>query len=153
MKKIFLIFLLLPFLSFSQIEVKGLVTEEINGIETPIVGANVYWSGTTIGAISNEKGEFVIPFTAKNKFLVFSYIGYQEKIITVTKAGIVNVNLIESNDLDTVVVTAESKATTISLLDSRNIVTLSSKELLKAACCNLSESFETLLSSRNLKWE
>jgi hypothetical protein len=65
MKKIVIILLLLPFFSFSQSEVSGMVTEDINGIAQPIVGANIYWSGTSIGTVTDNKGVFVIPFSVK----------------------------------------------------------------------------------------
>jgi len=143
MKKIVILLFLLPMLSFSQSEVSGSVTEEINGKQEPILGANVYWSGTTVGTVTNEKGQFTIPFSKENKLLVVSYVGYQQKTITITEPKVIAVKLLESNDLGTVVINAERKATQVSLLDSRNIITLNSKELLKAACCNLSESFET----------
>jgi len=143
MKKILIFLFLLPLLSFSQSEVSGSVTEEINGKQEPILGANIYWSGTTIGTVTNESGKFRIPFSTENKTLVISYVGYQQKIITVIEPKSIVVKLSPSSDLKTVMINAERKATQVSLLDSRNIVTLNSKELLKAACCNLSESFET----------
>jgi len=134
---------MLPILSFSQNEISGSVTEEVNGKDEPILGANVYWSGTTIGVVTDEKGAFTIPYAKEYTQLVVSYIGYQNKRVVVTSPKFVVVKLIPSNDLNAVVVTAEKKATQVSLLEQRNIVTLNSKELLKAACCNLSESFET----------
>ncbi|NQY28679.1 MAG: TonB-dependent receptor [Flavobacteriaceae bacterium] len=143
MKKIVILLFLLPMLSFSQSKVSGNVTEEINGKQEPILGANIYWSGTTIGTVTNEKGQFTIPFSKENKLLVISYVGYQQKVITVTEPKSVTVQLSPSSDLETIVINAERKATQVSLLDSRNIIILNSKELLKAACCNLSESFET----------
>jgi len=45
--------------------------------------------------------------------------------------------------LQTVKVEAERKKLQRSLLNTTNTTTLTSKELLKAACCNLAESFET----------
>ena len=48
-----------------------------------------------------------------------------------------------TDDLEEVTVTTRKKASATSYLASQNITTISSKELLKAACCNLSESFET----------
>jgi outer membrane receptor for ferrienterochelin and colicin len=143
MKQIVMILLLLPFFNFSQNEVSGRVTEDVNGTKSPIVGATIFWSGTAIGTVSNDKGEFVIPFSASYKSLVFSYVGYQEKSIPISEAKVINVELLPSNDFETVVITAARKATQVSLFDQRNVVTLNSKELLKAACCNLSESFET----------
>jgi len=143
MKKIVILLFLLPLFSFSQDEISGSVTEEINGKQEPILGANIYWSGTTIGTVTNENGKFRIPFSKENKLLIISYVGYQQKIITVTEPKSIAVQLSPSSDLEAIVINAERKATQVSLLDQRNIVTLNSKELLKAACCNLSESFET----------
>jgi outer membrane receptor for ferrienterochelin and colicin len=142
MKQIIYIFLCLPLLIFSQSFVTGSVTESINGKATPLMGVNIYWSGTTTGTVTNENGEFSIPYTNTNTLLVFSYIGYKQQVIEVGKPLELTIILLPDTDLETVVVTAEKKATSISLKDPFNVVTLSSKELLKAACCNLSESFE-----------
>jgi outer membrane receptor for ferrienterochelin and colicin len=134
---------MLPLIGFSQGEVTGKVTEVFNGKQEPILGANIYWSGTKIGTVTNEKGEFNIPYTAENKQLVISYVGYTQKVLQITSPQHVNVVLEASSTLNEVVLTAERKATQISLKGNLNLVTLNEKELLKAACCNLSESFET----------
>jgi outer membrane receptor for ferrienterochelin and colicin len=47
------------------------------------------------------------------------------------------------DDLDEVVVSKRRKSVQKSYFETQNIVTVSSDELLKAACCNLAESFET----------
>lgn len=143
MKNIILILFVLPLIGFSQAEVTGNVTEVFNGKQEPILGANIYWSGTNIGTVTNENGEFKIPFTPKNKQLVISYVGYTQKILQITSPQYVNVVLEANSTLNEVVLTAEKKATQISLKGNLNLVTLNEKELLKAACCNLSESFET----------
>ena len=51
--------------------------------------------------------------------------------------------MINSDVLEDVTVEARKKTTSVSYIASQNISTISSEELLKAACCNLSESFET----------
>lgn len=135
--------LMLPLISFSQSDVSGRVMEVVDGKEEPILGANVYWSGTNIGTVTDIEGNFKIPFSAENAQLVISYVGYTQQVFNITTPKNINVVLKPSNNLNAVVLTAERKATQISLLDQRNIVTLNEKELLKAACCNLSESFET----------
>ena len=48
-----------------------------------------------------------------------------------------------SNELDEVVVEQKKEAVQKSFFSAQNVVTVNSAELLKAACCNLSESFET----------
>ena len=143
MKKSILILLILPFISFSQNDVTGNVSEVFNGKQEPILGANIYWSGTNIGTVTNENGDFKIPFTPENEQLVISYVGYTQKVLQITSAQHVNVVLKANSTLNEVVLTAERKATQISLKANQNLITLNEKELLKAACCNLSESFET----------
>ena len=49
----------------------------------------------------------------------------------------------DETNLDEVTLSYNKKSSKVSFLSSKNIITLSSDELLKAACCNLSESFET----------
>ena len=49
----------------------------------------------------------------------------------------------DETNLDEVTLSYNKKSSKVSFLNSKNITILSSDELLKAACCNLSESFET----------
>ena len=51
--------------------------------------------------------------------------------------------LAKSVDLKTIEIIARQKATSISYMNSLKVENIGEKELLKAACCNLSESFET----------
>jgi len=49
----------------------------------------------------------------------------------------------EETDLEEITINYNKKTSKVSFLGTQNITTLTSDELLKAACCNLSESFET----------
>ena len=49
----------------------------------------------------------------------------------------------QDDELDEVTLTQRRKASQKSFIDTQNILKVSSEELLKATCCNLSESFET----------
>ena len=49
----------------------------------------------------------------------------------------------DETNLDEVTINYNKKTSKVSFLGTQNITTLSSDELLKAACCNLAESFET----------
>lgn len=109
----------------------------------PLEGANVYWQGTQTGVVTNEKGAFSIPFSTENQVLVIEYVGFQTKTITVTEPKKINVVLEFDNTLDEVTITKVRKSLQKNYLTAANVQTMSSKELLKAACCNLSESFET----------
>ena len=134
---------MLPLISFSQSDVTGNVSEVFNGKQEPILGANVYWSGTNIGAVTDENGDFKIPFNSENTQLVISYVGYTQQVLQISEPKVIKVVLEANSALNEVVLTAERKATHISLKGNQNLIKLNEKELLKAACCNLSESFET----------
>ena len=143
MKHLFLLTLIFPFFVFSQDEIKGVVFSVENNETLPVAGANVYWLNTTIGAVTNLDGAFKLPYTSKNKKLVISYVGYKTDTLTVVEPIFIKHILKVNSQLNTITLTAKKQATTRSYLQSQNIINVSSKELLKAACCNLSESFET----------
>ena len=84
-----------------------------------------------------------LPYDTSYKKLVISYIGFRtDTLLIETPKSIFHV-LKASDDLGEVTVSVRRKSSATSFLSSQNITTISSKELLKAACCNLSESFET----------
>ena len=135
---------MLPLAIFSQEKVSGMVMETNQKNEhTPLFGANVYWLNTTVGTTTDFDGNFTIPYNKTYKKLVISYVGFKTDTLTITKPEKIHHLLKSTNDLNEVVVTSRKQATAKSYLKATNTFTVSSKELLKAACCNLSESFET----------
>ncbi len=60
-----------------------------------------------------------------------------------THLNIIQILIKKTNQIEGVKLTREKEATAISKKEAGLIFNISSKELLKAACCNLSESFET----------
>ena len=134
------LFLLFSALLFSQENVTGKITFDNN---QPLPGANIYWRNTQIGAVSDDKGNFSIPFTAENTVLVISYVGFKTVTLTITEPKSITQNLEFDNTLDEVTLTKVRKSLQKNYLAAANVQTMTSKELLKAACCNLSESFET----------
>ncbi len=136
-------YLLLFFSSFVQAqheEIKGKVVDENN--ET-LLGANVYWLNTNIGVVTNENGEFTIKKSPETASLVISYIGYNTKKIEVVDNSFLTIKLIAVEELSTVTVSKTVKSTEHSMYKATNVQTMGQKELLKAACCNISESFTT----------
>ena len=109
--------------------------------KTPLPGANVYWSGTTLGAVTNPDGRFTIPRSAQSNQLVVSFVGYQNDSLKVTAVSEVEFVLRSAQSLDEVVI--QGGATTIDRLSPIQTEIITSRALAKAACCNLSESFET----------
>jgi len=119
-------------------------SNEVNE-NSPLEGANVFWMGTQTGGVTDQEGKFSIPFSKKTKQLVISYIGFKTDTLSVNRNTQFNHILYEnsSGSLDEVTVTQRRKAIQKSYLEAQNIINVNSAELLKAACCNLSESFET----------
>ena len=145
MKNLFIILFFMPALFFAQDKIKGMVMEPSpQGKHLPLPGANVIWEGTSVGTITDIDGNFTLPYESSYKKLIISYIGYKSKTIDVKNPNtVIHILLQSTDDLEEVTVTTRKKASATSYLASQNITTISSKELLKAACCNLSESFET----------
>lgn len=123
---------------------KGVVFEKLeSGAMQPIIGANIVWLGETGGTVSDMKGNFDIPFSKKSKSLIVSYVGYSPDTLVVEKSGFVNIVISAPNLLDAVTITSKKRTTEISYIETVKVHNISSKELLKAACCNLAESFDT----------
>ena len=136
-----IIFLSISYLTFSQ-DVKGTILEIIENKETPVVGANIYWIDNSGGTISAIDGKFKFSNPNKKNSYVVSFVGYQNDTISVQSSD-TKIILKADAELDAVSIRYNSKSSSVSLLSSANILNISSDELLKAACCNLSESFET----------
>lgn len=141
--KTFCLFFLLPFGIVAQEKISGRITEKVDNSEIPLGGANVYWLNTSIGAITDFDGNFEIVYKPEYRKLVISFIGYRTDTINVNSPRKINHSLVSTSDLEEVTVTARQRAASRSFLESQNVINVSSTELLKAACCNLAESFET----------
>tara|TARA_R110002096_G_scaffold433400_1_gene652062 strand:+ start:140 stop:2830 length:2691 start_codon:yes stop_codon:yes gene_type:complete len=85
--------------SFSQHDVSGTITD-ISGV--PLAGVNVLEKGTTKGVVSDFDGNFTISVDA-NSTLVFSYVGYNSKEVSVNNQSSLNVTLEEGVSLDQVI--------------------------------------------------
>ncbi len=130
--------------SYSQ-TISGKVLFKDNGVDFPIEGANVYWLNTNQGTITKAEGEFNIQKIRDVKSLVISYIGFKTDTIDIDDKKFINhyLTFSDDNELDEVTVFKKRKTIQRTYLMPQNIVKISEEELLKAACCNLSESFET----------
>ena len=125
--------------------ITGVVKEkgEANHTDLALVGANVIWLGTTVGTIADEKGAFTIQRVESTSRLVVSFMGFQSDTIETVGKSHFEISLSESLVLNEVEILHNKKGVAISYLDPWKSENISSKELKKAACCSLSESFET----------
>ena len=86
-------------------KVTGIVTAAEGG--EPVIGASVLVEGTTVGAITDLDGNFVIEKVPANaKSLIVSYIGMVTQRVEIKPGRIVVVMRTDSKTLDEVVVTA-----------------------------------------------
>jgi len=85
------------------VNVSGTVKSASDGSTLP--GVSVRVKGTSIGTTTDTNGKYNIEASGNNAVLVFSYIGYNPKEVTLGGRSIVDVNLEEiSSSLDEVVV-------------------------------------------------
>ncbi len=144
MKKILYFLFIIPIFLFSQEQVKGVIYEDNpDNREIVLPGANVYWLDLPIGTVTDINGAFKIPYKNVYKKLVISYVGFKTDTITVKNSNSITHRLKPTSMLDEVILKRQKKSTSVSYTKSLNIINVSSDELLKAACCNLAESFET----------
>ena len=136
-----IIFLFISTFGFSQ-DVKGTILEIVENKETPVVGANIYWIDNSGGAISDIDGKFKLSNPDNKNSYVVSFVGYQNDTLSVVSSD-TKIILKANAELDAVSIRYNTKSSSVSLLSSANVLNISSDELLKAACCNLAESFET----------
>ena len=122
--------------------VRGSVSEMVNGRRAPLVGATVLWAGTSVGTVTDSVGRFLLSAQPATNRLVVSYVGYQSDTLKVTNpAAEVAVTLRTEQTLQEVTVSGAPGQ--IDRLNPIQTELISQRTLAKAACCNLSESFET----------
>jgi len=139
----FLFFLVLK--SYSQEYLTGNISylnEENKSIS--LEGVSIYWLDSSVGVVSDENGFYSIPFQESKNKLVFKMLGFNDDLIEIITLKKYNHVMIESSSkLDEVIISKRQKTIQKSYFKTQNITNVSSNELLKAACCNISESFET----------
>ena len=132
-------------LAFGQI--RGVVqgadsvqTKPLKNVKITLLGA-----GTTV--FSNEDGTFEILLGKQNPdTLLFVAKGYRPDRLVVTRSDrflALNVVLISGQLVQDIVVNGQKQPHGISKMKTLHVEELTSAEFRKAACCNLSESFET----------
>jgi len=123
----------LPGVSFAQdLKVRGCVTDEQN---EPLVGVSVQTKNKSFGTVTDIDGNYVLSGVPQGSVLVFSYVGYKPKEVTVTSATI-NVVLDENTEqLDEMVVIGYGQQRKVTLTGS--VANVGGKELLKSPAASL----------------
>ena len=121
-------------------QITGVVLDEHG---EPLIGANVYWAGTGIGVATDLDGNFTLMPTKGTNKLVASFVGCHNDTIVVTNREPLTIVLIDEAILDEVTIT-ERRVGVLRLRESAyDVQRIGVEELCRAACCNLSEAFET----------
>ncbi len=115
-----------------------------DGNREALIGANVLIEDSGKGTTTDLNGYFSLDNTKQHASSVeVSYIGFETQTIQLNQEGIVEITLNTGHQLDAVEVVYKRRTTEVSFIKSVNSETITREELCKAACCNLSESFET----------
>lgn len=133
------IIMAIPILGMSQQKISGKVVSNQN---EPLIGATVQILSTTSGTVTDIEGNFELSGVATGSRLVFSYIGYVSDTIPANFDQALMVTLgDDAEKLEEVLI--KGSTAMVDELKPMHSELITEKELLKAACCNLSESFET----------
>ncbi|OGU56910.1 MAG: hypothetical protein A2X64_02670 [Ignavibacteria bacterium GWF2_33_9] len=144
-KIIFLIFIIIISLNhaFSK-EIKGLVSGKTGDNKlVPLPNANLQILGTNKGTLANKDGEFTLDMQGNDKVII-SYVGYKKDTIEVENNNkFFNIVLLPELVFDEVLVEDFKPESSIDHSEMVKSEVITSRGLQKAACCNLSESFQT----------
>jgi len=142
--KIFFVFITLPLIfsgrSFSQ-NLTGIVYGKADETKMPLEGAIVKWINTSKGVSTDEKGKFVISSEgiSDRRVLVFC-VGYNADTISAIDKSFLEIEL-KSNTETKVIEVEDERASTFISNDVAKTEVITSQELVKDACCDLSGCF------------
>jgi len=133
------------FTLIAQESVKGVVvTINQKGEIESVPFANVYWLNSNYGTSTDSNGVFQLAIPSNARQLVVSYVGYQSDTLAVNDYNQpITVEIKRDINLKEVSIEARKRTSQMSFINPITTENISERELFKAACCNLSESFET----------
>ncbi len=126
-------------------EVRGVVRDAEG---QPLVGASVYWAGTTVGTSTDAEGVYHIHRVKNYDNLVASYLGYMNDTLRVASGAERAEFALRSEgvELDDVVIEGNLSGNYVKHDGIMKGEMISFAGLCKMACCNLAESFENSAS-------
>lgn len=125
-------------------KVMGVIMEEDNnGILKPLAGASIFLAGGKGGIVTKQNGFFSFETENEKAVIEVSYVGFQPAQIDVRQGDHLTIVLNKSQPMEGIKVLSVKRSTYVSSLSTVRTQVMTKRELGKAACCNLSESFET----------
>ncbi|MFI3247888.1 MAG: TonB-dependent receptor [Rikenellaceae bacterium] len=112
-----------------------------------LVGANVWWKGTTVGVATDLEGGYKLHRVKDHNVLIAALVGYSNDTLRV-EGGVskVDFKLKTALEIDDIIVTSALNANYIKQDGIAKDEMISFAGLCKMACCNLAESFENSAS-------
>jgi outer membrane receptor for ferrienterochelin and colicins len=139
--------LCLFFYTFSFAQLKGIVYGHSETKKEALIGAKIKSLKEKTGATTKDDGMFELALGKRlPDTLIISAFGYINDTIVVDKKdrfGLVEIHLYSDQLLPEIIIEAKRETHSISKLKVLKVEQIGEGELRKAACCNLSESFET----------
>lgn len=105
--------------------------------------ASIYWDNRRAGVRSDSLGLFSLLRDSSASHMVISYTGFKPDTLDVTNKKQIMIVLSAGGKMTEITLISKQASSYVSLLNPIRTETLTGRELVKAACCNLSESFET----------
>lgn len=131
----------------NKVRVEGTVTDSQTG--NTLIGVNVVVKNTSRGTTTNENGEFALSVPSENSVLVFSYVGYKSKEVTVGTKSDLDVELTEAvGSLSEVVVVGYGTKQRADVTSS--ISSVSSDEIAEQTTTNLNQAMQGRVSGVNI---
>lgn len=124
--------------------IRGKIITKENASSEPVPGARIVWSKNKAMAVSEINGSFAIKASFLPDTLILTAMGKEKQLYFIQDTSIFyTIELKNGVLLDGVEVVGRDLGKSIDLMDPRHVEKIGAGELRKAACCNLSESFET----------
>ncbi|MEO1416179.1 MAG: TonB-dependent receptor [Bacteroidota bacterium] len=146
-KYLLFILLYIPLILITQaqsLHLHGIVTgKDIDGKTMPLSHAKILAQPVLAGTFTDEEGKFHLMAPEGSERIVIRYKGFQSQTVELDGQEMISIQLEAIRQADSVTITAREKSSGIDPMSTPLIETLDKKELLRAACCNLGESFET----------
>ena len=83
-------FLIISFQVHGQITIKGSIVDDQG---ESVIGATIIVKGTTIGTVSDIKGDYSIIVPENSETIIVSFIGYKSKEIPINDRALIDITL------------------------------------------------------------
>ena len=126
-------------------KIKGYIFGEYpDGTQFVLSSARVQWLGSEIGTLTDNDGLFYIDKNVDSDKLIISFTGFDKDTVLVTDRNDVFIHTLKSiKNLKEVVVSDDLPSVLVDASKIQKTTTITSVGLRGAACCSLSDAFET----------